>query len=117
MRFTTTLLAVLLTVGCGGGDPRTMFSVNFSPPALVQLSPNAEPVNSTPFVMTVTGTNFGADAVVYWNGAPQSTRFVSPTELLVSITDADLSQFGVAQVYVRTAGRTSNTMDFNVTAQ
>lgn len=120
MRFTTILLAVLLTLvigGCGVRDPHTTFSVNFSSPSLVQLSPNAEPVNSTPFVMIVTGTNFGLDAVVFWNGTPQSTRFVSATQLLVTITVNDLSQFGVVQVYVRTGGVTSNTMDFNVTAQ
>jgi hypothetical protein len=117
MRFTTTFLAVLLTVGCGTGDPHTMFGTSFSPPALLQLSPNTVPVNSTQFAMTVTGTNFGADAVVYWNGLPQSTRFVSSTQLLVKITDTDLTQFGLAQVFVRTGGLTSNTMDFDVTAQ
>jgi hypothetical protein len=117
MRFTTTFLVVLLTVGCGTGDPHTRFGISFSPPALLQLSPNAVPVNSTPFVMTVTGANFGADAVVYWNGLPQSTRFVSSTQLLARVTDADLTQFGLAQVFVRTGGLTSNTMDFDVTAQ
>jgi len=117
MRFTVTLLAVLLTVGCGVHDPGTTFGIGVFPPSLQQLAPNAVPVNSTPFSMMVTGTNFGPGAIVFWNGAPQSTRFVSSTELSVSITEADLSQFGLAQVFVRSGGLTSNTVDFAVTAQ
>lgn len=117
MRFTVTLLAVFLTVGCGVHDPRTMFGTGVFPPSLQNLNPNAVPVNSTPFFMTVMGTNFAPNAVVFWNGAPQSTRFVNSGELSVSITDTDLSQFGLAQVFVRSGGLTSNTVDFNVTAQ
>jgi hypothetical protein len=35
----------------------------------------------------------------------------------VAVTDADLMFTGPVPVYVRTAGVTSNTVDFNVTAQ
>jgi hypothetical protein len=94
-----------------------MFGTNVFPPSLQQLAPSAVPVNSTPFFMTVTGTNFAPGAIVFWNETPQGTRFVNSKELLVSITDVDLSQFGVAQVFVRSGGLTSNTVGFNVTAQ
>jgi hypothetical protein len=117
MRSAPLLLLVALTLGCGSHDPKTMFGTSFNPPALMTLAPNTAPVNSSPFVLTVTGNNFSRDAIVYWNNAPQSTRFVSATQLMVAITDVDLSQFGQAQVYVQTAGMTSNTVDFNVTAQ
>jgi hypothetical protein len=118
MRITGLLLAILVTVGCGTAgmhDPK--FSTSFTPPALMELSPSTVPVNSTPFVMTVNGNNFGTDAVVFWNDMPQNTRFVSSKQLLVSITDTDLTQFGLAHVFVRTAGLTSNTLDFDVSAQ
>jgi len=120
MRSASLLLTVVVfTLGCGnaGRDPKVTFTTNFSPPALTTLVPNTVPVNSSPFVMTVNGNNFGADAIVFWNGAPQRTMFVSATELQVSVTVDDLSQFGFAQVYVQTGGRTSNTVDFNVSAQ
>jgi hypothetical protein len=119
MRSASLLLAVLLTVSCGSPmhDPKVAFGTNFSPPALTTLEPNIVPVNSTPFVMIVNGNNFGRDAVVFWNHVPQSTRFVSNTQLQVAITADDLTQFGMAQVYVLTGGLTSNTVDFNVTAQ
>lgn len=120
MRFTGLLLAILLTVGCGAPgirDPKVTFGTGFSPPAVMALSPSTVPVNSTPFIMTVSGNNFGTDAVVFWNNMPQSTRFLSSTQLLVAITDADLTQFGLAHVFVRTGGLTSNTLDFDVSAQ
>jgi IPT/TIG domain len=117
MRLTGLLLAILFTAGCGAGDPKTMFSTSFSPPALMELSPNTAPVNSPPFTITVNGANFTADAVVFWNGVPQSTRFLSSSQLLVTLTDTDLMTFGLIQVFVRTAGLNSNTVDFNVTAE
>jgi len=119
MRFTGLLFATLFTVSCGVGnrDSRTTFGTNFSSPALMELSPNAVPVNSVPFILTVNGTNFGTDAVVFWNDTPQSTRFISWKQLLAAVTDTDLMQFGLAQVFVRTGGLNSNTLDFDVTAQ
>jgi hypothetical protein len=109
----------VLTLGCGTPvhDPKVTFTTNFSPPALTTLVPSTVPVNSVPFVMTVNGNNFGRDAIVFWNSAPQMTRFVSPTELQVAITADDLTEFGLAHIYVQTAGLTSNTVDFDVTAQ
>jgi hypothetical protein len=83
----------------------------------MQLSPSSVPVNSTPFTLNVNGTNFGTDAVVFWNNVPQSTRFLSSTQLQVAVTDADLMQFGLAHIFVHTAGLNSNTVDFDVTAQ
>ena len=110
------LAAVVFTLGCGtpGHDPKVSFTTNFSPPALTTLVPNTVPVNSSPFVMIVNGNNFGADAIVFWNGVPQRTMFISAKQLQVSVTVDDLSQFGLAQVYVQTAGLTSNTVQFNV---
>jgi len=104
-------------VELGTNDPRTTFGTSFSPPALMELSPSAVPVNSVPFTMTVNGANFGADAVVFWNDIPQSTRLLSSKQLLVAITDTDLMQFRLAHVFVRTGGLNSNTLDFDVTAQ
>ena len=111
-------LALVLSVGCGTSthDPKGAFGTSFTPPALNALDPNTVPVNSTPFVLTLNGHNFGGDAIVFWNNVPHMARFVSSTELQVSITADDLTTFGQIQVYVRTAGMTSNTVDFNVTA-
>jgi hypothetical protein len=109
----------VFTLACGtpGVNPNTSFGTHFSPPALTKLEPNTVPVNSTPFVLTVNGQNFGADSTVFWNSVPQRTMFVSATQLQVSITADDLMTFGLIQVHVQTAGQTSNTVTFDVTAQ
>jgi len=117
MRSASLLLLVALTAGCGTRDPKTMFGTSFNPPALTMLEPGTVPVNSTPFVLTVDGKNFGPDAVVFWNKVPHNARVLSSTELQVSLTADDLTIFGLVPVYVQTAGMTSNTVDFDVTAQ
>ena len=121
MRLISILLASFFTIGCGAGsgnhgqDPHISFVL--SPPSIVTLLPNSVPVNSVGFTMTVDGANFGTDAVIFWNGMPQRTAFVSANQLLVTITEADLALTGLAHVFVRTGGANSNTVDFNVAPQ
>lgn len=67
--------------------------------------------------MTINGTNFLTDAVVFWQGSPQSTLYITSNQLMVKVTDADLMFMGMVPVYVRTGGQNSNTVDFEVTAQ
>lgn len=110
--------ALALSLGCGTTthDPKATFGTSFTPPALNAIDPNTVPVNSTPFVITLNGRNFGRDAIVFWHNVPHMARFVSSTELQVSVTADDLTIFGLVQVYVQTGGMTSNTVDFDVTA-
>jgi len=65
--------------------------------------------------MVVNGANFSTGAQAFWNNAPQSTVFVNANELLVSVTQTDMSFPGSAQVYVRSNGLNSNTVEFSVT--
>lgn len=115
------LILFTFTVGCGSGpgnrNQGMHFRVSLSSPSLAALVPSSVPVNSVPFTMTVNGANFGTDALVFWNGVPQRTIFVTPNKLQVAITDADLMLVGLIQVSVRTGGLNSNTMDFDVAPQ
>jgi hypothetical protein len=110
--------ALALSLGCGTTthDLKATFGTGVTPPALNAIDPNTVPVNSTPFVMTLNGHNFGRDAIVFWNNVPHVARFVTSTQLQVSVTADDLTIFGLVQVYVQTGGMTSNTVDFDVTA-
>jgi hypothetical protein len=120
MRTVSILLASLLTLGCGmgPGDPPNghhTVAALFSPPAITTLTPNSVPVNSVPFTMTINGSNFGTDAIVFWSNTAQSTIFVSPSQLMVAVTADDLMFWGLIPVYVRTGGMNSNTVQFNLT--
>ena len=120
MRFTGLLLAALVTIGCGAGsvnhDPSTILAAVF-PPSITELSPSSVRVNSVPFMMTVNGVNFGTDSIVFWNGTAHVATVITSKQLMVALTDTDLSTFGLVPVFVRTGGLNSNTVDFDVTAQ
>jgi len=121
MRYFSVLLVSLLTLGCGNsksagsGDP--LKALVFSSPSIATLTPNSVPVNSVPFTMTINGSNFGTDAVAFWQGTPQSTFFITSNQLMVNVTTTDLMFMGPVPIYVRTGGQNSNTVDFDVTAQ
>ena len=121
MRFTMVLLASLIAAGCGAGNGRrpagATFSSAISQVSITALSPVSTPVNSVPFTLTVNGTGFGTDTIVFWNGVPQQTTVLTSKQLVAMITPADLSIVGAIPVFVRTAGQNSNTVDFLVNTQ
>ena len=118
MRPLSLLMLILFTLACGAGPgnrtPGFHASFTLSSPSLAALAPISVPVNTVPFTMTVTGNNFGTDAIVFWNGTAQHTTFVTSNQLLVAVTDADLMFAGLIHVFVRTGGMNSNTVDFDV---
>ena len=119
MRYCVLLLISLFCIGCGSPsanhDPLRVSM--FAPPAITTLTPNSVPVNSVPFTMTVNGSNLGTDAVVFWNGSPLSTRFVTSSQVFAQLQPTNLQFAGLVPVYVRTGGLNSNTVDFKVTIQ
>jgi trimeric autotransporter adhesin len=120
MRYTCFLLAMLFSLGCGSGSMMSgqrPISVLPTAPSIAELSPASVPVNSVPFTMTVDGTNFGPDAIVFWNGTALRTTFVTSNQLMATLTDEDLLFAGLIPVYVRTAALNSNTVTFDLTIQ
>jgi len=120
MRYISLVFVSLFAIGCGAGrgfhGPGSIVQ-SFSFPSIAALSPTSVPVNSVPFTLTINGENFGTDAVVFWNGAPLFTTFVSSKQLLANLTDTNLMFAGLVPVYVRTSGMNSNTVQFNVSVQ
>ena len=102
---------------CGSpAATKATFTTSITGPlAITSLTPNSAPENSVPFTMVVNGNNFNIGATAFWNNVPQSTVFVNTNELLVSVTEADLSFPGSAEVYVRSNAANSNTVEFAVT--
>lgn len=71
---------------------------------LTGVSPEAVPRGAGSFLLTVTGTGFGPDAAVHWNGQRRPTQVLSSTRLAASIGAADIDGAGPHAVTVVTGG-------------
>jgi len=117
MRLLGILLLACAMIGCGYG------SRNYNPgmtaggagaPTMSAMSPNSAMMGGPGFSMTVNGSNFGTDAVVYWNMTAMPTTYISANQLMANIPATDLMSAGMIPVYVRSGGRNSNSINFNV---
>ena len=79
-----------------------------SKPTVFHLDPASRTAGRAGFTLAVNGSSFTANSVILWNGAAQSTMFVSPFEITADIPASLIANVGTAQVAVRTSGTTSN---------
>lgn len=86
-------------------------------PVLSALSPTSAVAGSAAFSITLTGSNFAPNAVVYWNlSIPLTTTFLSATQLSASVPVNLIASPGVALIQVRNSdGGQSNPLTFTVT--
>ena len=88
-------------------------------PTVTSLQPASAAVGSAAFTLTVNGTNFTSTSVASFAGTPRTTTLVSPTQLTIPITSADLASPGTPAVVVANpapGGGPSNSVSFNVTS-
>lgn len=103
----------------GGTSLATIFtvtSISNPTPSLTSLSPSSTPFNSGTFC-TITGSGFIASSVVNWDGAAQTTTFISSTQVGFSVTGPLASVLGAHSVTVTNpppGGGTSNSLTFTV---
>ena len=117
MRVVGLLSILFILTGCGAmkqmtpppGPPGGNLA-----PIISQISPNSAPAGSNGFTMTVNGSNFGSDSIVYWNMSNRKTQFVSMNQVICVVDDKDLEDAGSFGIYVRTGGKNSNTVPFVV---
>ncbi len=96
--------------------------------ALTATAPNPlphidilQPVSAAPgqsFTLAIIGTGFIASSVVNWNGRPQTTTYISGTQITATISDADTATASTASITVSSpspGGGTSNVVLFPVT--
>jgi IPT/TIG domain len=86
----------------GGTSTAAVFTINNPVPTIATLSPTSATVGGATFTLTVNGTNFAPTSVVNFNGAAQTTTFVSATQLTASITTAEIATAGTVNVSVTT---------------
>jgi hypothetical protein len=116
MKFITAVLLAALTVftlGCGYGSN---YSGNMvaGAPNIMQLAPNAVGAGAQGLRLTVDGSGFASNAVVFWAGMAQPTMFVSANQLVATIPASQVAFPAMVQIYVRSNNRNSNAMNFRV---
>ena len=111
IRLSLLLTLALLTASCGYGSH---YMGGNSTPGITSLSPTMANAGDPAFVMTVNGSGFGTDSVVYWNGTALPSVYGTTMAVTATVSAADVMNAGTFPVYVRSAGKNSNMMNFTV---
>ena len=115
MKLASLLLLVVLTFGCGyGSSYNNMGTMPSTTPNISQLVPNSASAGHAGFVLTINGTGFGSDTVVFWNSQSRSTSYAAMNQLTTMVSASDVAAPGTASVYVQSHGQKSNTMTFTI---
>src|SRR5208282_61172 len=96
------VLATTFLAGCGALNP---FCGSARPkPVLSSLAPSTASLTEVEqgLLLTATGQHFYSASTIQWNGAALPTTVISSTELQVTITTAQISAPGTAQIVVQT---------------
>jgi hypothetical protein len=116
-----------LSLACGYSS-KTTPPVAGAVPTIAALSPSSMAAGNPAFTLTVNGTHFNSNAMVNWNGAAQSTTFVSANQVTTAVPAAAVASSGTVAVTVTnpavpgggiyggggTMAETSNPMTFTV---
>jgi trimeric autotransporter adhesin len=84
----------------GGASGALALTVNNPMPAVTGISPGSITTLAAGAVLTLNGSGFVTASVVMWNGATHSSTFVSPTQLQITLTTADVATAGSSQIVV-----------------
>lgn len=85
-------------------------------PLIERLAPNTAVAGDPGLALSVTGANFAPNAVLRWNGQSRPTSVASATQLVATISAADLAAAGSARVSVLnpSGGQISNELSFTI---
>lgn len=78
------------------------------------LMPDMATAGSGQFTLTINGSGFGTDAVVFFNSTQVATMYVTGNQLMASIPASTIAMQGMVSVYVRSNGQNSNMVDFMI---
>lgn len=121
MKLTCVLAIAFLTFGCGYGSNYNSQTGGMGAKAaanICALVPSSGTAGGPAFTLTLNGTNFAANSIVYFGGAPMTTMFVTANQLMAAIPASAIATAGSAQVYVNSNGNiygvNSNTVNFTI---
>ncbi len=101
----------------GGTSNAQTFAINNPSPTTASISPSSAIVGSSPFTMTIFGTNFVTTSYAQFDGTNRTTTYVNGTTLTASILASDMTSAGTHSITVvnpTPGGGTSNTQTFTV---
>jgi hypothetical protein len=110
--FALLLAVTLMGAGCGYSSRNYMNGNGI--PNITQLTPSSVLAGGTDFDVTVVGTGFGTDSMVYWGGMIRASTYADSNHVKASITAADIMNAGMVQIYVHSGGANSNSMTFTI---
>src|SRR5882672_2200559 len=111
IRLTILLIVTLFAAGCGYGSHYMGANGH---PAITGLSPTTANAGDAAFTLTVNGSGFGTDSVVYWNGTALPSSYGTTSQVTAQISAADVMSAGTFPIYVHSGGMNSNMMNFMV---
>lgn len=121
---TTIVLLAIFALGCGGYSSGSGAMAVGTPSIAAPLVPNIATAGSAGFVLTVNGSGFVNQSMIYWNATAHTTQFMTSGQLTTTITAAEIMTPGSVSVYVSNPGGTgiytnqmapiSNTVSFTV---
>ena len=120
MKLFCILLLTAFALGCGGYGSSNNPGMGGGASSITQLVPNTATHGDPGFTLTVNGTGFTSNSVIFWNGQTRPTTFVMANQLTAQISGNDIANAATVPVYVRTTGgiygngTNSNTMNFTV---
>ena len=115
----TATISVFTSPPGGGSSSFLSFTINVNNPLPVSntLSPNTVGAGSSAFTLTVTGSGFVNNSVIFWNGAPLTTTYTSSSQLAAVVPAANIATTGAASVTVFSpgpGGGTSASLSFTI---
>jgi hypothetical protein len=103
MKTVSVFFLVALTafsLACGYSSKTGAPPVAGTTPTITELAPDNVDAGGADLLLTVNGTHFASDAKVNWNGAAQTTTYVSASQLTATIPAAATATAGAASVTV-----------------
>ncbi|HZR55388.1 MAG TPA: IPT/TIG domain-containing protein [Terriglobales bacterium] len=122
MKLSLVILLTILAVGCGGYGSNNV-STTGAASNISALVPNNTGAGAPAFMLTINGSGFSANSVVFFNATAEPTTFVNATQVTAMIPATAVATAGAMPVYVRvtTGGgmygptsQNSNTVNFTV---
>jgi uncharacterized protein (TIGR03437 family) len=103
----------------GGTSNAETFIIRNPEPVITSINPTSVFAGGPAFTLTVSGTGFSPDSVVYVNGNPRDTASFGQSELRVAISASDIADTGIINITVinpEPGGGQSNTKELFIEA-